>query len=187
MTSPESGSVSGPIYAARLRSWDTVTMALHSRGTKLVSNLLSRHAGWALCSSRGMAGHDLHAAFTPLQQQVRAALHSCCRHCRRRRQGPPSGCSPGGGGHLRNHCRTLHVRLATLPAIALPVSTPTMSHRPPSSRLFASPHPHAAAPRASSAVSASPRLQFIDKEEKYGAHNYHPLPVVLNRGEGVFM
>src|SRR6186713_650982 len=24
-------------------------------------------------------------------------------------------------------------------------------------------------------------------EEKYGAHNYHPLPVVLNRGEGVFV
>jgi hypothetical protein len=46
-------------------------MALRSRGTQLVSNLLSRHAGWALCSSRGMAGHDLHAAFTPQQQQVR--------------------------------------------------------------------------------------------------------------------
>lgn len=29
--------------------------------------------------------------------------------------------------------------------------------------------------------------QFIDLEEKYGAHNYHPLPVVLNRGEGVFV
>ena len=29
--------------------------------------------------------------------------------------------------------------------------------------------------------------QFIDLEEKYGAHNYHPLPVVLNRGEGVFL
>jgi len=28
---------------------------------------------------------------------------------------------------------------------------------------------------------------FIKKEEKYGAHNYHPLPVVLSRGEGVFM
>jgi ornithine--oxo-acid transaminase len=28
---------------------------------------------------------------------------------------------------------------------------------------------------------------FIDKEEQYGAHNYHPLPVVLKRGEGVFM
>jgi ornithine--oxo-acid transaminase len=27
----------------------------------------------------------------------------------------------------------------------------------------------------------------IDLEEKYGAHNYHPLPVVLARGEGVFM
>ena len=24
-------------------------------------------------------------------------------------------------------------------------------------------------------------------EDKYGAHNYHPLPVVLSRGEGIFM
>jgi len=29
--------------------------------------------------------------------------------------------------------------------------------------------------------------QYLDLEEKYGAHNYHPLPVVLNRGEGVFV
>jgi ornithine--oxo-acid transaminase len=28
---------------------------------------------------------------------------------------------------------------------------------------------------------------FLDLEEKYGAHNYHPLPVVLNKGEGVFV
>ncbi|MBS1567334.1 MAG: ornithine--oxo-acid transaminase [Bacteroidetes bacterium] len=28
---------------------------------------------------------------------------------------------------------------------------------------------------------------YFDLEEKYGAHNYHPLPVVLNRGEGVFL
>lgn len=28
---------------------------------------------------------------------------------------------------------------------------------------------------------------FIDLEEQYGAHNYHPLPVVLERGEGVFV
>jgi ornithine--oxo-acid transaminase len=28
---------------------------------------------------------------------------------------------------------------------------------------------------------------FIDREEQFGAHNYHPLPVVINRGEGVFM
>lgn len=28
--------------------------------------------------------------------------------------------------------------------------------------------------------------QAIDLENKYGAHNYHPLPVVLSRGEGVF-
>lgn len=29
--------------------------------------------------------------------------------------------------------------------------------------------------------------QIIDREEKYGAHNYHPLPVVLNRGQGIHM
>ena len=28
---------------------------------------------------------------------------------------------------------------------------------------------------------------FIDLENKYGAHNYHPLPVVLERGEGVYV
>ncbi len=28
---------------------------------------------------------------------------------------------------------------------------------------------------------------YIDLEDKYGAHNYHPLPVVLNRGEGVYV
>ena len=28
---------------------------------------------------------------------------------------------------------------------------------------------------------------YITREEKYGAHNYHPLPVVLRRGEGVFV
>ena len=27
----------------------------------------------------------------------------------------------------------------------------------------------------------------IDLENRYGAHNYHPLPVVLNRGEGVYV
>jgi len=27
--------------------------------------------------------------------------------------------------------------------------------------------------------------EYIIKEEKYGAHNYHPLPVVLSKGEGV--
>ncbi|WP_027381159.1 ornithine--oxo-acid transaminase [Chryseobacterium daeguense] len=28
---------------------------------------------------------------------------------------------------------------------------------------------------------------FIDLEDKHGAHNYHPLPVVLDKGEGVFV
>lgn len=29
--------------------------------------------------------------------------------------------------------------------------------------------------------------EAIELEDKYGAHNYHPLPVVLHRGEGVFV
>ena len=37
-------------------------------------------------------------------------------------------------------------------------------------------------------TSVSDHTQFyIDREERYGAHNYHPLPVVLKKGEGVFM
>lgn len=34
----------------------------------------------------------------------------------------------------------------------------------------------------------SPTSQhYLDLEERYGAHNYHPLPVVLERGKGVFV
>ena len=29
--------------------------------------------------------------------------------------------------------------------------------------------------------------EAIALEDKYGAHNYHPLPVVLSRGEGVYV
>ncbi len=28
---------------------------------------------------------------------------------------------------------------------------------------------------------------YINREDRYGAHNYHPLPVVLDRGEGAFV
>ena len=28
---------------------------------------------------------------------------------------------------------------------------------------------------------------FMDRESRFGAHNYHPLPVVLSRGEGVYV
>jgi ornithine--oxo-acid transaminase len=39
-----------------------------------------------------------------------------------------------------------------------------------------------------SIIAMSEKTQYyLDLEEKYGAHNYHPLPVVLNRGEGVFV
>ncbi len=30
-------------------------------------------------------------------------------------------------------------------------------------------------------------IRAIELEDRYGAHNYHPLPVVLSRGEGVFL
>lgn len=36
-----------------------------------------------------------------------------------------------------------------------------------------------------STISSS--REAIALEEKFGAHNYHPLPVVLNKGEGVFL
>ena len=29
--------------------------------------------------------------------------------------------------------------------------------------------------------------EYIDREEKYLAHNYHPLPVVLTKGKGVWL
>ena len=42
--------------------------------------------------------------------------------------------------------------------------------------------------KVDSNVKTQDRSQFyIDREDRYGAHNYHPLPVVLERGEGVFM
>jgi len=37
-------------------------------------------------------------------------------------------------------------------------------------------------------MSLSPKSQqFIDQEERFGAHNYHPLPVVLSRGKGPYV
>ncbi len=37
-------------------------------------------------------------------------------------------------------------------------------------------------------ISEKSRSQhFMDMEERYGAHNYHPLPVVLHRGEGIYV
>src|SRR5688572_15207322 len=40
----------------------------------------------------------------------------------------------------------------------------------------------------SSIISMSTKTQYyLDLEEKYGAHNYHPIPVVLTRGQGVYV
>ena len=37
---------------------------------------------------------------------------------------------------------------------------------------------------AENKISAQKAMEL---EDKYGAHNYHPLPVVLERGEGVYV
>ena len=29
--------------------------------------------------------------------------------------------------------------------------------------------------------------ELMELEDKYGAHNYHPIPIVLSRGEGVYV
>jgi 4-aminobutyrate aminotransferase-like enzyme len=34
---------------------------------------------------------------------------------------------------------------------------------------------------------SEPIFQFINLEETYGAHNYQPIPVVISRGEGIFV
>ncbi|HET9746117.1 MAG TPA: ornithine--oxo-acid transaminase [Chitinophagaceae bacterium] len=40
----------------------------------------------------------------------------------------------------------------------------------------------------STAISSSGKTKYyLDLEQKYGAHNYHPIPVVLERGEGVYV
>jgi ornithine--oxo-acid transaminase len=36
-------------------------------------------------------------------------------------------------------------------------------------------------------TTATPSQAFIDMEEQYGAHNYHPLDVVIERGQGVWV
>ncbi|MBB6682220.1 ornithine--oxo-acid transaminase [Aequorivita sp. 609] len=38
-----------------------------------------------------------------------------------------------------------------------------------------------------SVLEQSASQKAIELENKYGAHNYHPLPVVLNKGEGVYV
>jgi ornithine--oxo-acid transaminase len=38
-----------------------------------------------------------------------------------------------------------------------------------------------------SVLEKTSSAEFIEIENKYGAHNYHPLPVVLSRGKGVYV
>lgn len=42
-------------------------------------------------------------------------------------------------------------------------------------------------PRTMNATRCVSSKEVFAREEKYGAHNYHPLPVALNRGEGVYV
>ena len=36
-------------------------------------------------------------------------------------------------------------------------------------------------------IQQSKEQHLLNLEHRYGAHDYHPLPVVLARGEGVFL
>jgi ornithine--oxo-acid transaminase len=36
-------------------------------------------------------------------------------------------------------------------------------------------------------INTSKTHEYLEKEELYGAHNYHPLPVVLSKGKGVYV
>ena len=39
----------------------------------------------------------------------------------------------------------------------------------------------------STAINTKNSQYFINLENEHGAHNYHPLPVVLEKGEGVYV
>jgi hypothetical protein len=48
--------------------------------------------------------------------------------------------------------------------------------------------------RAPSPLSSSPfpqpnqkQPQYVEREDRYGAHNYHPIPVVLSKGQGPYV
>lgn len=61
--------------------------------------------------------------------------------------------------------------------------------RPPMPRMLASTSKTHKAPTALSYQAANqltPQIVF-DREDKYGAHNYHPLPAALCKGEGVYL
>src|SRR5690606_14568577 len=56
------------------------------------------------------------------------------------------------------------------------------------SRLLVALHQYAYLCYMQTTSNISPKTQaIIDQENQFGAHNYHPLPVVLKRGEGVFL
>ena len=43
------------------------------------------------------------------------------------------------------------------------------------------------APQSRRQVLSCCMTQFMEREQRHGAHNYAPVPVVLERGEGVFV
>lgn len=69
-------------------------------------------------------------------------------------------------------------RLASLTKCALSVQTASVTSSSSASSRLAT----AAAPTSASKQISS---QYIfEREDKYGAHNYHPLPVALSKGKG---
>jgi hypothetical protein len=87
------------------------------------------------------------------------------------------GASLAGPGR----CLLLHARCATPGCSWSWSSTPPNAPAPPT--LHSHPRPHPTPPRA----PRPPPPQFIDREDRYGAHNYAPVPVVIDRGEGAFV
>jgi hypothetical protein len=170
-------------------------MALRSRGVELAQRLLARHGGASVAvpGSRRMAsGHALDPAQTPLQQQAsrRRWTHSLGPPYRLRRHFAMVPASAGAWGATCDYTQQVnfhHVlsalaysrlcRLCLLPLWCQSFSTAAAwawnGHQDSAKGGKTSP----------SLPSLARDVQYIDKEEKYGAHNYHPLPVVLNRGE----
>jgi ornithine--oxo-acid transaminase len=83
--------------------------------------------------------------------------------------------------HNLRSCRLSSISTSSASALSLPQSSLSISHHYRR-------HISTSSESDSDYAGLSQRqLDLIAKEDRYGAHNYHPLPVVLSRGQGVYV
>ena len=83
---------------------------------------------------------------------------------------------------------TLPIEYLSTDSAALTMARPSaallLSRVPSRSRLLHRRQMGSSAAQVHDSGLSSRQVELIEHEERYGAHNYHPIPVVLSRGEG---